>query len=739
MQRNYSKLAVMAASAIITAAGAASMLTGCKNDENMNENPFLTEWNLPNGAIPFDKIKIEHYKPAIEAGIKEQEDEINAIIVNRAMPNFENTIEAIDRSGRLLNRVSGVFYNLLECDGTDEMLALSEELQPIMSQHELNISLNELLFERVQSVWNLYQKPEARAELTEAQFRLLKDCYEGYLRSGATLKGEQRERWREVSAQLDSLTLAYGQNVQRATGSWSYQLDPEKDLEGLPDFVTDAMKENGYKLTLLAPSYRPFMTYSSRRDLREMLYKAYNTRCLGGEFDNTENIRRIAELRQVRAELLGYQSYADLALTNKMAKNPETVNNLLNQLLNAYKQPAMNDVREVAALAKEDGVAELMPWDFSYYSEKLKTKKYSINDAQIKPYFSLEKVREGIFGLAHRLYGISFVKVDVPVYHPEAECFQVLDNDGSHLGLLYTDFFPRQTKRPGAWMTEFKGQWLDKVEDENGNVTMVDSRPVIQIVMSFSKPIGKPGDADYVPSLLTYDEAETFLHEFGHAMHGMLTKCQYASQSGTSVVRDFVELPSQFNENFLGKKEFLDTFAADYRTGEQIPQDLIDRLHDAQNFQAGYLCVRQLSFGMVDMAYHSLGRNTKRQLNATNTDNTPASRFPELLDVEKFEQTAMSPTEVLPHIDGTMMSTAFTHIFSGGYAAGYYGYKWAEVLDADAFAVFEKEGLDNPETAKRWRHLLESGDTVDPAELYRQFKGNDPTIDALMRRDGILK
>ena len=727
---------------ILAAAALASTLTltGCQNNQDNMENPFLCESTLEYGAFPFDKIKIEHYKPAFEAGIKEHNEEINAIVVNRAMPTFENTIEALDRSGRLLDRVAGVFYNLVECDGTDEMLALSEEIQPMMSQHSLDISLNELLFQRVETVWNFYQDPEHKAELTEAQYRLLRSNYESYLKNGATLKGEARERWRKVSSDLDSLTLAYGQNVQKATGSWSYQLDPEKDLEGLPDFVTEALKENGYKLTLLAPSYRPFITYSSRRDLREMLYKAYNTRCVGGEFDNTENIRKIANLRQERADLLGYKSFADLRLTDKMAKNPETVNNLLNQLLNAYKEPAKADVREVAELAKADGISELMPWDFSYYSEKLKTQKYSINDAQIKPFFALDKVREGIFALAHRLYGISFNKIDVPVYNPEAECFQVSDADGSHLGLLYTDFFPRETKRPGAWMTEFKGQWLDKVEDKEGNVTMVDSRPLIQIVMSFSKPIGKPGDADYVPSLLTYDEAETFLHEFGHAMHGMLTKCQYASQSGTNVTHDFVELPSQFNENFLGKKEFLDTFAADYRTGEQIPQELIDRMHDAQNFQAGYLCLRQLSFGMLDMNFHSLGRNEKNNMvNAANSDNTPAERFPELLDIEKFETEAMAPTQLLPRVEGTMMATSFTHIFSGGYAAGYYGYKWAEVLDADAFAVFEKEGLNNPETAKRWRHLIESGDTVDPAELYRQFKGADPSIDALMRRDGILK
>ena len=402
------------------------------------------------------------------------------------------------------------------------------------------------------------------------------------------------------------------------------------------------------------------------------------------------------------------------------------VNSLLNQLLKAYKQPALNDVKEVAALAAKDGVKNLMPWDFSYYSEKLKAEKYNVSDAQVKPYLSLEKVKKGVFGLAERLYGVTFHKIDVPVYNEAAECFEVLDADSSYLGLLYTDFFPREVKRPGAWMTEFKGQWREK----DGT----DSRPHIQIVMSFSKPIGQPGDSTYVPALLTYDECTTFLHEFGHSLHGLLTKCTYKGQSGTNVAHDFVELPSQFNENFMREKEFLDTFAADYQTGEKIPQDLVDRIQDASNFQAAYACVRQLSFGMLDMQFHTLGKG-----NVGGNTNEIAARFPQLQNIEQFEADAMAPTQVLPRVDGSMMATSFTHIFSGGYAAGYYGYKWAEMLDADAFAVFQKEGLFNPETAKRFRHLLESGDTVDPAELYRQFKGADPDINALMRRDGIIK
>ncbi len=723
MRRSYFAAAVMALG-----------LAACTNNNESMNNPFFEEWTANHGAIPFDKIKTEHYKPAILKGIEEHRKEIDAIANSTETPTFENTIEALEASGKLLSKVSGVFYNILECDGTDELQELSIELQPLMSEHSLSISLNEKLFGRVQYLWE-ENKSRGFAQLTPVQQRLLQNRYEGYLKSGATLQGEARDRWREISSELDSLTLAYGQNVQKGTAAWKYQLDPEKDdLAGLPDFVKEGLKENNYTLTLLAPSYRPFMQYSSRRDLREMAYRAYMSRCTSGEFDNTENTRRIALLRQERAELLGFQSFADMQLTNRMAKTPEAVNNLLNQLLSAYKQPALNDVKEVADYAKKlDGIQELMPWDFSYYSEKLQTEKYNFNDAQIKPYFSLENVKKGVFGLAGTLYGVTFHKIDVPVYNPDVECFEVIDKDSTYLGLLYTDFFPRETKRPGAWMTEFDGQYIDPV-------TGADHRPTIQIVMSFTKPVGVEGQEGYMPSLLTYDEVETFLHEFGHSLHGLLTKCQYPSQSGTSVARDFVELPSQFNENFLSKKEFLDTFAADWQTGESIPQDLIDRLTRAQNYLAAYSCVRQLSFGILDMAYHSLGRSTDNDgIQMANAEKPSLERFPALKDIEAFEKAAMAPTQVLPGVDGAFMSTSFTHLFSGGYAAGYYGYKWAEVLDADAFAVFEKEGLNNPETAARFRHLLESGDTVDPAELYRQFKGADPTIEALMRRDGIIK
>ena len=721
----------------LSAAALALSLTACTTNTTDMDNPFLHESPLPHGAFEFDKLKIEHYMPAFEAGMKEEDEEIDAIINNPAEPDFENTIAALDKTGKLLGRVSSIFYNLLECDGTDEMLDLSVQIQPMMSEHSLKISLNEKLFKRVESVWNKYK--DNHDALTEEQFRLLKDAYDGYLKSGATLQGEQRERWRQTSTELDSLTLVYGQNVQKATGEWSYALNPETDLAGLPSFVTEDLKANGYKLTLLAPSYGPFMKYSSRRDLREMLYKAYMGRCVGGEYDNTDNIRRIVTLRQERAELLGYETFADFRIEDTMAKTPDAVYNLLHTLLDAYKEPADKEVKEVEDYAnkyeKEHGgkalEGGLQPWDFSYYSELLMTEKYAFNDALIKPYLSLKNVKKGVFGLATKLYGVTFQKIDVPVYNPAAECFEVIDGEGSYLGLLYTDFSPRETKRPGAWMTEFKGQWKETAEDG----TESDSRPHVQIVMSFSQPIGQPGDENYVPALLTYYETSTFLHEFGHSLHGLLTKCRYAGQSGTNVKHDFVELPSQFNENFLRKREFLDTFAENYETGEKIPQDLIDRLQKAENYHAAYSCVRQLSFGLLDMAYHTLGIASKTMARSREVD----VKYPQLGNIEQFERDAMAPTQVLPLVDNCMMSTSFTHLFSGGYAAGYYGYKWAEVLDADAFSVFEKEGLFNPETAKRFRHLLESGDTVDPSELYRNFKGSDPDIKALMRRDGIIK
>jgi len=707
----------------IAAAVTAVLLGSCSNQNQDMNNPFFEEWTANHGAVPFDRIRTEHYRPAFERGIADEDREIDAIAHNPEAPTFQNTIEALEYTGALLSKVSGVFYNIMECDGTDDMLALAEEMQPMLSKHALDISLNEELFQRVQTVWE-QAKANDFAGLDEAQRRLLRDRYEGYLKSGATLQGEARDRWRAVCSELDSLTLLYGQNVQKATGEWSYRLNPDTDLEGLPNFYVESLRENDWKVTLLFPSYRPFMQYSARRDLREMLYRAYNTRCTSGQYDNTDIIRRIVTLRQEKADMLGYRTFADMRLTDTMAKTPEAVNGLLNQLLDAYKKAAMADVAAVADVAKRDGIDQLQPWDFSYYSEKLKTEKYNFNDSLIKPYFSLERVKQGVFGLATRLYGVTFHKIDVPVYNPDVECFEVIDSDSSFMGLLYTDFFPRETKRPGAWMTEFRGQHI--------NPDGTEQRPLIQIVMSFSKPIGQPGAEGYTPSLLTYEEAQTFLHEFGHSLHGLLTRCHYPSQSGTNVAHDFVELPSQFNENFLGKKEFLDTFAADWQTGEAIPQDLIDRLHRAQTYNAAYACLRQLSFGMLDMKFHTLD-------SVVDVTRQPAENFPQLADIEQFERDAMAPTKLLATVPGTMMCTSFTHIFSGGYAAGYYGYKWAEVLDADAFAVFEREGLFNPETAKRFRHLLESGDMIEPSELYRQFKGADPSIDALMRRDGILK
>ena len=712
-------------------------------------NPLLASYRTPYGAVPFADIRIGDYLPAVKAGIREHLREIKAITSNPEPPTFTNTIEALERSGQTLGRVTAAFYNLLETDSTEEMMALSEKIQPIVSDHTASIGMNAELFGRIRAVHDAYARADRAAgdapspadgtpalpPLDEEQRRLLRKNYESFVRSGALLKGAKRKRLRDIVAETDRLTLLHGQNVLRATHAWRLVLTDEAEVAGLPDTVREAMAEEyrrhrearpaaeaatipgrGWLLTLQAPSYRPFMTYAARRDLRERAYRAYGSRAVGGEYDNTDICTRIAALRLERARLLGYKTYADLRLAaGTMAKETQAVEDLLSRLLGAYLPAARREVAEVEAFASRDGMAEaprrLQPWDFAYYSEKLRTERYAVNDELLRPYFPLQRVKQGVFGLATRLYGLTFEPTDqLPKYHPEVETYVVRDRDGSYLGLLYADFFPRPTKQAGAWMTEFKGQWTEPAAPGR---EAADSRPHISIVMNFTRPTAER------PSLLTYDEVQTFLHEFGHALHGLLTRCRYESMSGTNVARDFVELPSQLNENFLARREFLDTFAAHYQTGEPIPADYVERLRRARTFQAAYACVRQLSFGMLDMAWHTLRRRP-----------TAYAGY--------LEERATKPTRLLPRAKGLLTSASFTHIFSGGYAAGYYGYKWAEVLDADAFAVFEREGIFNPDTARRFRRLLEAGNAQDPAELYRAFRGGDATIDALMRRDGIL-
>ncbi|MDO5572064.1 MAG: M3 family metallopeptidase [Bacteroidales bacterium] len=675
-------------------------------------NPFFGKYKTPHGTIPFSEIKTEHYMPAFKEGIKRHQQEIDVIVNNRAIPDFENTIEALDNSGEMLAKVASVFFNLLSAECSDELMELSQKIQPMLSEHSNNIQLNSLLFNKVKEVYENQDK----FNLNEEQKMLLKNTYLGFEASGATLNEKDKETYRTLSLKEDSLSLVFGQNALKATNAFEMILTKEDELTGLPESFKEACalaaknkNKEGYLITLSATSYVPFMKYSSRRDLREKLYKAYNSRCVGGEFDNVENMRQIANTRLETAKLMGKDNYAQKALENRMAKNEQGVNGLLNQLLEAYKPVALQEVKEIQgyAIGKENENIELMPWDFGYYSEKLKNAKYSINDEMLKPYFPLENVKKGVFGLATKLYGITFKKnTKIQTYHPEVEAFEVFDKDGKFLAVLYTDFHPREGKRAGAWMNDFKGQWK-----ENGK----DSRPHITIVMNFTRPTADK------PALLTYDEVNTFLHEFGHSLHGMFANTTYKSLSGTNVYRDFVELPSQIMENFMGEKEFLDTFAAHYQTGEKIPVELIEKIKASSHYNVGYDCVRQISFGLLDMAYHSI--------------DSPIEG-----DVVKFERDALASTQVIPFVDGTMIGATFSHIFSGGYAAGYYSYKWAEVLDADAFSMFKKNGLFDENTATSFRkNILEMGGTKDPMELYVNFRGQKPTIDALMKRDGIIK
>jgi len=677
------------------------------------QNPFFSAYKTPYNTPPFDKIRNEHYEPAIEKGIKDHQTEINRIVMVRSVPVFENTILPLEESGKLLSQVTSVFFNMLSAESNDEMLEIAQRIQPKLSEHSNSIMLNEGLFQKVKAVYD----KRFESNLTPEQIRLVEKTYQGFENSGATLTGNDRNTYKELSTKLSQLTLTFGQNALKEGNKFEMILTDEGDLAGLPQMVKDAAAakakskgKDGYMFDLSAPSYIAFMKYSTRRDLRQKLYMAYTTKCVaGGEFDNQENVKQIAKTRMQIANLLGYPDYATYVLRNKMAKDKEHVYGLLDDLFSAYAQAAREDVKMVEgfAVGMEGKAIDLQPWDWAFYSEKLKDAKYSVSDELVRPYFELENVKKGVFGLATDLYGITFKKnTQIPVYHSEVEAFDVLDENGKFLAVLYTDFHPREGKRQGAWMTEFKGQYIEKGKD---------SRPFVSIVMNFTRPTTTE------PALLTFDEVETFLHEFGHALHGILTKCTYETLSGTNVLHDFVELPSQIMENWLTEKEYLDKFAIHYKTGEKIPADLVRKLVDAANYNAGYLCYRQLSFGYLDMAWHTLQQ-------------------PYTGDVIAFEHKAMDKTALLPVVDGTNMSTSFSHIFSGGYAAGYYGYKWAEVLDADAFALFKQTGIFNKETARSFReNILEKGNTEEPMSLYIKFRGQEPSVNALLERNGVKK
>ena len=677
------------------------------------QNPFFERYNTPHETVPFDKIKTEHYEPAIREGIRQQAAEIDAIVNNPEAPTFANTILAYEKSGELLDRVTTVFGNLRSAETNDDLQILAQEMMPLLSEHSNNISLNEELFKRVKAVYN--QKEQLN--LTPEQTKLLENIYDGFIRRGANLQGEAKKQYRQLTKELSSLTLQFSENNLKEINNYQLVLTDKAQLAGLPESAIEAAAETakekgveGWVFTLQAPSYIPFMTYADNRDLRHELYMAYNTKCThNNEYNNIDIVKKLVNTRMAIAQLLGYENFAQYTLKKRMAEDSDAVYNLLNQLLEAYTPTAKKEYQEVQELARQEQGAgfTVMPWDWSYYSNKLKDKKFNINEEMLRPYFELEKVKEGVFGLATRLYGITFKKnIDIPVYHKDVDAYEVLDKDNKTLAILYTDFHPRTGKRAGAWMTEYKGQWIDEKTGEN-------SRPHVSIVMNFTKPTGNK------PALLTFDEVETFLHEFGHSLHGMFANSTYESLSGTSVYWDFVELPSQIMENFAIEKEFLNTFAQHYQTDEKLPEELIKRLVDASNFNAAYACLRQVSFGLLDMAWY--------------TRNAPFEG-----DVKEYEQQSWAKAQILPVVKDACMSTQFSHIFAGGYSAGYYSYKWAEVLDADAFSLFKQKGIFNREVAESFRNnILSKGGTEHPMILYKRFRGQEPTIDALLIRNGI--
>jgi len=691
-----------------------ALMAGCAGDkmpvvelpEIDESNPLLAEWDTPHATPPFDLIKIEHYEPAIETAIAVSRAEIDAIVNNPAKPTFKNTIVAMERQGALLNRILGLFYNLNEADTSEEMEAIALRIQPKLTALSNDVALNPELFARVKAVYE-----GSRRGLSDVDEKLLEDSYKSFSRSGAALADDKKEEYRKYTSELSEATLIFGQNALAATNAFSINITNPAQVAELPDFVKDGLAaeakargQKGWTVTLKAPSYGPFMMYSSQRDIKEKLYRAYNSRALGGEHDNSQIIRNITSLRMKIANLLGYKTHADYTLEERMAESAQNVNSFLEELRASTIEYAHKDYATISDYAHSKGLKDkLMPWDWAYYTEKYKSEKYAINDEQVKPYLKLDNVIKGVFLLAEKLYGLKFVlNEQIQVYHPEVKAYEVYDNNDL-LAVLYLDFFPRESKRSGAWMTEFRGT---KVIDGK------ETRPLVSLVMNFTKP------TESAPSLLTFDEFTTFLHEFGHALHGMLAKGEYESLNGTNVYRDFVELPSQILENWATEKEYLDMWAVHYQTGEAIPAELVEKIVAAKNYLAAYSNVRQLSFGMSDMAWHTMTE-------------------PYAGEIEPFEMKAMAPVQVTPVVEGTAMAPAFTHIFSGGYAAGYYGYKWAEVLAADAFSLFKEKGIFDPATAKAFRHLLEQGGQRHPMDIYVEFRGHKPETQALVEAMGL--
>lgn len=688
-----------------------------KIEKETHINPFLQPYNTPHDTVPFDRIRISDYEEAFMEGIRRDNEEIDKIVNDPAEPTFDNTIIRVDVSKGehyydLLDRVSNVFSCMLSAETNDELDALAQKMSPILTQHENDVILNKKLFDRYRYVY------EHHRELTPEEQTLLEKGYEGFVRSGALLDEKGKEKLRKLTEEANMLSLQFSQNLLKENKAFTLHITDREQLDGLPESAREAAAQaakekglEGWVFTLDFPSYSPFMTYSTQRELRKKMYMARNTVCThDNKESNIEICKKLINLRRELAQLLGYETYADYVLKQRMASNIKNVYKLLYDLIDAYKPTAIEEVKEIERTAKkaEGEDFEVEPWDLSFYSHQLKMEKYNIDAEMLRPYFELSHVIQGVFGLAHRLYGITFKEnKDIPVYHPDVKAYEVFDKDGSYLAVFYADFHPRKGKQGGAWMTEFQGQHIDY---KKRNI-----RPHVSVVMNLTKP------TDEKPALLTLGEVETFLHEFGHSLHGMFANTRFGSLSGTNVWWDFVELPSQFMENYAVEKDFLRTFAFHYKTKEPIPDELIDRIRKSRNFMAAYSCLRQVSFGLLDMAYY-----------------TQKEEFDE--DIITFEKKAWKDAIITKQLPNTCMTVQFSHIMAGGYAAGYYSYKWAEVLDADAFSVFKKNGIFDQKTAQSFRdNILSKGGTEHPMTLYKRFRGQEPTIDALLERNGIKR
>lgn len=686
-------------------------IVSCTETRKSDENPFLSEYQTPFGVPPFDKIGNSHYLPAFETGIEQQKKEIDQIVSNNEEPNFKNTIEALEYSGSLINKVGRVFFNLTEANTNDELQAIAKEISPKLSLHLDEIYLNENLFEKVKAV---YLQKESLS-LNNEQAKLLEETYKQFVRSGANLPKEKKEEMKKINEELSILTLQFGDNVLAETNNFKLVIDNKEDLAGLPESVVQAAAETAgepgkWVFTLQKPSWTPFLQYSQKRDLREKLYKAmYNRANNNNEFDNKEIVKKILDLRTKKAQLLGFQNYAAYTLDDKMAKTPENVFELLNKLWDPALKNAKTELAEMQAMANKEGEnIALQSWDWWYYAEKIRKEKYDLDENQLRPYFELNNVREGAFILANKLYGITFEEIkNIPLPHPDAKAFEVKDRDGSHIGVYYVDYFPRDSKRGGAWMDSFRNQY----RTTDGKKVS----PVITNVCNFSRPTGNQ------PALLSFEEVTTLFHEFGHALHGLLSDCTYESLGGTEVPRDFVELPSQIMENWCSQPEMLRLFAKHYQTGEIIPQALIDKIVASGKFNQGFETVEYLAASILDMDYHVL--NTA-----------------EGLDVDKFETEQMQKIGLIKEIIPRYKSTYFNHIWGGGYAAGYYSYIWAEVLDADAFQAFVESGdIFNANIGASFReNILSKGGTDDAMTMYKTFRGKEPAIEPLLKKRGLV-